>query len=139
MRSGERQGCAGKGAVASSDRGSTRWSHALVLLQELLVICHKRLRDIDLRSREPFHASTPLFKWHHFTAQVILCAVRWSLRYALSYRDVKELLRERDAEAAEHSFRKVLGATHTTLPRVITVDNNAAYPPPSMRYGMTGR
>jgi hypothetical protein len=56
-----------------------------------------------------------------------------------SYRDVEELLRERDAEVAERSFRKVLGATHTTLPRVITVDNNAAYPPPSMRYGMTGR
>jgi hypothetical protein len=94
--------------MASSDRGSTYWSHALVLLQELLVICYKGLRDIDLRSREPFQASTPLFKWHHFTAEVILCAVRWSLQYALSYRDVEELLRERDAEAAERSFRKVL-------------------------------
>jgi transposase, IS6 family len=140
-----------------------------------------------------------LFKWRHFEAEIILCAVRWYLRYALSYRDVEELLRERgvnvdhttvfrwvqryapeldkrcrpslratndsyrvdetyikiqkqwhylyravdsqgqtldfmlsttrDAEAAERFFRKVLGAAHTTLPRVITVDQNAAYPP----------
>jgi transposase, IS6 family len=35
----------------------------------------------------------------------------------------------RDAEAAEQCFRKVLDASHTTPPRVITVDQNAAYPP----------
>jgi transposase, IS6 family len=40
-------------------------------------------------------SQAPLFKWRHFTAEVILCAVRWYLRYALSYRDVEELLRER--------------------------------------------
>jgi transposase, IS6 family len=40
-------------------------------------------------------SQAPLFKWHHFTAEVILCAVHWYLRYALSYRDVEELLRER--------------------------------------------
>jgi transposase, IS6 family len=38
-----------------------------------------------------------LFKWRHFQADIILCAVRWYLRYALSYRDVEELLRERGA------------------------------------------
>ena len=140
-----------------------------------------------------------LFKWRHFQADIILCAVRWYLRYALSYRDVEELLRERgvkvdhttvyrwvqryapeldrrcrpalratndsyrldetyikiktqwhylyravdstgatldfmlsatrDAGAAEQFFRKVLNADHTTLPRVITVDKHAAYPP----------
>ena len=138
------------------------------------------------------------FKWRHFQADIILSAVRWYLRYALSYRDVEELLRERgvtvdhttifrwvqryapeldkrcrpqlkatndsyrvdetyikikkqwhylyravdsagatldfmlsptrDADAAEQFFRKVLGASHTTLPRVITVDKHAAYP-----------
>jgi transposase, IS6 family len=35
------------------------------------------------------------FKWRHFEADLILCAVRWYLRYALSYRDVEELMRER--------------------------------------------
>jgi transposase, IS6 family len=139
-----------------------------------------------------------LFKWRHFEADIILCAVRWYLRYALSYRDVEELLRERgvwvdhttvfrwvqryapeldqrcrpslrptndsyrmdetyikinkqwcylyravdaggatldfmlsatrDADAAERFFRRVLRASHTRTPRVITVDKNAAYP-----------
>jgi IS6 family transposase len=140
-----------------------------------------------------------LFKWRHFEAGMILCAVRWYLRYALSYRDVEELLRERglavdhttifrwvqryapeldkrcrprlkatkgsyrvdetyikikkqwyylyravdstgatldfmlsptrDADTAERFFRKVLAARHTATPRVITVDQNPAYPP----------
>jgi IS6 family transposase len=143
--------------------------------------------------------SASLFKWRHFQPAIIMCGVRWYLRYALSYRDVEELMLERglpvdhttvfrwvqryapaldkrcrptlhattdsyrvdetyikikkqwhylyravdstgatldfmlsptrDAEAAERFFRKVLGACHTTAPRVITVDKNAAYPP----------
>jgi transposase-like protein len=36
-----------------------------------------------------------LFKWRHFQADIIVCAVRWYVRYVLSYRDVEELLRER--------------------------------------------
>jgi transposase, IS6 family len=35
----------------------------------------------------------------------------------------------RDAQAAEQFFRKGLGASHSVVPRVITVDKNAAYPP----------
>src|SRR5271157_451635 len=34
----------------------------------------------------------------------------------------------RDAEAAKGFFSKTLAAPHTTTPRVITVDKNAAYP-----------
>src|SRR5258708_18523487 len=34
----------------------------------------------------------------------------------------------RDAAAAKRFFSKALGATHTVVPRVITVDKNAAYP-----------
>ncbi|GAC1663656.1 MAG: IS6 family transposase [Ktedonobacteraceae bacterium] len=34
----------------------------------------------------------------------------------------------RDAEAAKRFFAKTLAAPHTTTPRVITVDKNAAYP-----------
>ena len=39
------------------------------------------------------------------------------------------LSKRRDAKAAERFFRKALRAKHTTTPRVITVDKNAAYPP----------
>jgi transposase, IS6 family len=143
-------------------------------------------------------SSSP-FKWRHFQPEIILCGVRWYLRYSLSYRDVEELILERglhvdhttvfrwvqcyapelnkrsrphlqttndsyrvdekyikikkvwhylyravdsegntldfllsetrDAKAAQKFFRKVLGAHHTVIPRVITVDQNAAYPP----------
>lgn len=34
----------------------------------------------------------------------------------------------RDAAAAKPFFSKALGASHTVVPRVITVDKNAAYP-----------
>jgi len=35
----------------------------------------------------------------------------------------------RSKRAAKHFFRKVLGQSHVTHPRVITVEKNASYPP----------
>ena len=35
------------------------------------------------------------FKWYHFYKDIILMAVRWYVAYALSYRDIEELMRER--------------------------------------------
>src|SRR5258706_936944 len=35
------------------------------------------------------------FTWRHFQADIILLCVRWYLRYALSYRDLEEMMRER--------------------------------------------
>ena len=54
--------------------------------------------------QEPFRAlyhptimaERRIFKWRHFAPEIILCAVRWYLRYSLSYREVQELLEERD-------------------------------------------
>ena len=40
-------------------------------------------------------ATQPLFKWRHFEEEVILLCVRWYLRYALSYRDLEEMMLER--------------------------------------------
>ena len=57
------------------------------------------------------------FKWRHFEGQIIILCVRWYLRYSLSYRDLEEMMAERG-----------LGVDHTTLPRVINVDKNPAYP-----------
>lgn len=144
--------------------------------------------------------STPaLFKWRHFLPEIIWLNVRWYCRYALSYRDLEEMMAERgievdhstinrwvlrsapeldkrirphlkqtndswrvdetyikvkgawkylyravdtdgnpldyllsakrDATAAERFLRKTLPASHTQSPRVINVDQNAAYPP----------
>ena len=137
------------------------------------------------------------FKWRHYEGEIILQSVRWYLRYALSYRDLEEILVERGlsvdhttifrwvqayapeidrrvrphlkptndswrvdetyvrvkgqwmylyravdstgqtldfllsetrcTRAAKRFFRKVLGARQRQAPRVITVDQNAAY------------
>ncbi len=139
-----------------------------------------------------------LFKWRHYEANIILLCVRWYKTYPLSYRQVAEMVNERemkvsdttifrwvqqygpeldkrcrpylrstndswrvdetyikvlgkpkylyravdsagntldflltakrDAAAAKRFFRKTLKAVHTQVPRVITVDKNAAYP-----------
>ena len=39
--------------------------------------------------------SSPVFAGFRFPAEVISLAIRWYLRYGLSYRDVEELLAER--------------------------------------------
>ena len=40
--------------------------------------------------------SSSMFAGFRFTREVIVVTVRWYLRYGLSYRDVEELLAERD-------------------------------------------
>jgi IS6 family transposase len=184
--------------LCSADGLMTRGACHRVLLHEWLVIWDNEADSLDPRSWRPARHDPALFKWRHFEADIILCAVRWYLRYALSSRAVEELLRERgvwvdhttvfrwvqryapelekrcrpllkatndsyradetyikakkqwfylyravdsegdtidfmlratrDAAAAERFFRQALGARHTVLPRVITVDKNAAYP-----------
>ena len=46
------------------------------------------------------------FKGRHYQSEVILLAVRWYLRYSLSYRDLVEMLSERG-----------LSLNHTTVYR----------------------
>ena len=40
-----------------------------------------------------------IFRWRQTEPALILCAVRWYLRYSLSLRDVDELLEERGLDA----------------------------------------
>ena len=48
----------------------------------------------------PKMATRPaIFKWRQTEPVLILCAVRWYLRYSLSLRDVEELLDERGLQA----------------------------------------
>jgi DDE domain/Prolyl oligopeptidase family len=37
-----------------------------------------------------------LFKWRRYESEIILLCVRWYLRYALSYRDLEEMMKERN-------------------------------------------
>ena len=149
--------------------------------------------------RSEFMSHPALFKWKHFQPEIILLNVRWYCRYALSYRDLEEMMAERglsvdhstvnrwvlqygpeldkrcrphlrptndswrvdetyvkvkgawkylyravnssgqtldfmlsakrDAKAAKRFLKKTLKARHTSTPRVVNVDKNAAYPP----------
>src|SRR5215475_15149105 len=47
-----------------------------------------------------------LFKWRHYESEIILLCVRWYLRYALSYRDLEEMMNGRG-----------LSVDHTTIYR----------------------
>jgi transposase-like protein len=56
------------------------------------------------------HATRPaIFKWRQTAPELILCAVRWYLRYSLSLRDVEELFAERGLEADHDDL--ALGST----------------------------
>ena len=54
--------------------------------------------------------SKPPFKHHRFPRVIILCAMRWYLRFPLSYQDVADLLAERsipvDRSAVYRSVQK---------------------------------
>jgi hypothetical protein len=52
-----------------------------------------------------------IFKWLQTEPGLILCAVRWYLRYSLSLRDVEELLEERG-----------LDVDHTTVWRWVSLE-----------------
>ena len=46
------------------------------------------------------------FKWKHYAGEIILLNVRWYLKYALSYRNLQEMMAERG-----------VGVDHTTIMR----------------------
>ena len=47
-----------------------------------------------------------LFKWKHFRADFILQAVRWYLRYPLSYRQIEEMMAERGLSVDHSSLNR---------------------------------
>jgi transposase-like protein len=47
-------------------------------------------------------ASSDLFKWRHFLPEIILLSVRWYCRYAVSYRDLEEMMADRGVRV-DHS------------------------------------
>jgi transposase-like protein len=50
------------------------------------------------RHSHPLPLTRSAFAGFCFTPEVIVLAVRWYLRFALSYRDIEELLAERGVE-----------------------------------------
>jgi IS6 family transposase len=73
-----------------------------VLLQKQPSISYKVDTALTSDSRRPPMSNPSLSKWRHLAAEVMLCSVRWYLRYTLSYRDVEELMQERGL-AVDHT------------------------------------
>jgi hypothetical protein len=48
-------------------------------------------RLLSERAKEPF-------KWRYFQGEIILLCMRWYLRYPLSYRNLQEMMLERELE-----------------------------------------
>lgn len=61
---------------------------------------------MELTSEDVWMKSENKFKWRHFEKDIILLTARWYLRYALSYRDLEEMMHERG-----------LSLDHTTIYR----------------------
>ena len=59
-----------------------------------------------------------IFKWRQTEPELILCAVRWHLRYSLSFCD---------ATAAKRLFSKALTDPSHPQPRVINTDQAGLY------------
>ncbi len=49
------------------------------------------------------------FSGRHFPKEVILTAVRWYVRYKLSYRDIEELMAERGVEVDHSTLNRWVG------------------------------
>ena len=83
-----------------------------------------------LRPRPPLDLGGSAFSGFRFPPEVIILAVRWCLRYGLSYRDVEELLAER--EGAENASAIVsgwhccaeLGRLDHSAARVTVIENS---------------
>jgi hypothetical protein len=66
------------------------------------------------RSRCPAQLTKSAFAGYRFPPDVILLAVRWYLRFGLSYRDLEEILAERGIEV-DHVTRGI-GGCNTSRP-----------------------
>lgn len=38
------------------------------------------------------------FKWKHYQSEIIMICLRWYLKYPLSYRNLEEMMKERNIE-----------------------------------------
>jgi hypothetical protein len=73
---------------------------------------------IELKDEAEIMKTTQtLFKWRHFEAEIILLCVRRYLRYALSYRDLEEILLERGLRV-DHTTHYVMGNLTVVLQKI---------------------
>jgi transposase-like protein len=82
------------------------------------------------RSRPPVDLGGSAFSGYRFPPEVIVLAVRWYLRYGLSYRDLEELLAERGVEVAvalSDRVRSRRDSNNATVPADLTEQDHEAH------------
>jgi hypothetical protein len=82
------------------------------------------------QSCSPLHLRPSAFAGYRFPTEVILLAVRWYLRFGLSYRDLEELLAERGIEVDHVSLYR----WGNTSPRLWSTPPDAAGTRPAARW-----
>src|SRR5215813_12591529 len=76
-------------------------------------------------------AETDLFKWRHYESEIILLCVRWYLRYALSYRDLEEMMNERGLSVSfrQLCYQGLLGLRLPSLTKRVISEERIALTP----------
>lgn len=62
------------------------------------------------------------FKWRHFLPEIILLNVRWYCRYALSYRDLEEMMLDRGVEVDHTTIHRWVQAYAPELDKRIRIN-----------------
>jgi len=75
-------------------------------LQKYQSVWYGHIQEWNLTLEDVSMNPVNLFKWQHFEKEIIVLTVRWYFRYALSYRDLEEMMQERG-----------LSLDHTTIYR----------------------
>jgi hypothetical protein len=85
-------------AAAVDVRSRHKWCHAGRVPKGTVALAIIASGQAGLMCRRPPRVSASAFAGFWFPPEVITLVVRWYLRFALSYRDVEELLAERGIE-----------------------------------------
>ena len=75
-----------------------------------------------------------IFKWRQTEPGLILCAVRWYLRYSLSLRDVEELLEERGLDVDHTTVWRWVQLCLVTILSGCEINNFAGHSAKSVYY-----
>ena len=84
--------CKSRACPSCGYQATRAWQRVVLQLQG----CDVRMDHLwQAPYRVPIMPSDNPFKWRQFEPALILQCVRWYLRYALSYRDLEDMMRER--------------------------------------------
>ncbi len=100
--------------------GQTAGSLSALIITVALVFGSPVRQTRTMRSGvhpHPYSEPSSAFAGYRFPPEVITLAVRWLLRFGLSYRDVEELLAERGSRSTTSPCTDGFSGSHLSSPR----------------------